>query len=106
LTLPKVAFYGLSALLNVLADFMARLRHPYLKIRHENPRGLLVSIGESSPRPHLVFSSDQLNSLFMNLYRLPNLSHTKKKFGLHLKIIFVKIASMAFEIQRQEERET
>ncbi|KAF8816784.1 hypothetical protein BYT27DRAFT_7181242 [Phlegmacium glaucopus] len=115
-TLPKLTLAfstdGLSTLLNVLADSHDS---PAPSLPQDPPRRpqdldveqlLLAPIGETSPRPHLcVF----LRSGQLTIYELvPSgqpVEYLEKVRPSHLKIIFVKIASMAFEIQRQEEGE-
>ncbi|KAH9477356.1 Protein CFT1 [Psilocybe cubensis] len=115
-TLPKLTLAfstdGLSTLQNVLTDSHDP---PALSLPQDPPRKpqdldveqlLIAPIGETSPRPHLcVFLRSGQLTIFEVVAASDNLEPVAKPRQSHLKIMFVKIASMAFEIQRQEENE-
>ncbi|KAF8156589.1 CPSF A subunit region-domain-containing protein [Crassisporium funariophilum] len=115
-TLPKLTLSfstdGLSTLQNVLADShepatLSLPQDPPRKPQDLDVEQLLLSpIGESSPRPHLCvfFRSGQLTIYELVPAGQPS-EPVEKARASHLNVIFVKIASMAFEIQRQEEGE-
>ncbi|KAF9486143.1 hypothetical protein BDN70DRAFT_870239 [Pholiota conissans] len=114
-TLPKLTLAfstdGLSTLQNVLVDShgpsaVSLPQDPPRKPQDLDVEQLLLApIGESSPRPHLcVF----LRSGQLTIYEVVPAGQStepleKKPRATHLKVIFTKTASMAFEIQRQEE---
>ncbi|CAA7257397.1 unnamed protein product [Cyclocybe aegerita] len=113
-TLPKLTLAfstdGLSTLQNVLMDSHDA---PALSLPQDPPRKpqeldveqiLLVPIGESSPRPHLcVF----LRSGQLTIYEVVPAGQPSEPLDKirpsHVNIMFVKMASIAFEIQRQDE---
>ncbi|KDR76540.1 hypothetical protein GALMADRAFT_246929 [Galerina marginata CBS 339.88] len=115
-TLPKLALAfstdGLSTLQNVLADSHDP---PAVSLPQDPPRKpqdldveqlLLAPIGESSPRPHLcIFLRSGQLIVYEVVPASENPEPVEKFRPSHLKIIFIKISSMAFEIQRQEETE-
>ncbi|KAF9527699.1 CPSF A subunit region-domain-containing protein [Crepidotus variabilis] len=113
-TLPKLmlAFTtdGLSMLQNVLTDSHDP---PALSLPQDPPRKpqdldveqlLIAPIGESSPRPHLcVFLRSGQLTLYEVVPAGQTLEPLDKVRPSHLNLHFIKIASIAFEIQRQEE---
>ncbi|KAF8880473.1 CPSF A subunit region-domain-containing protein, partial [Gymnopilus junonius] len=118
-TLPKLTLAfstdGLSTLQNVLVDSHDP---PAVSLPQDPPRKpqdldveqlLLAPIGESSPRPHLcVFLRSGQLTIYEVVPAGKNVKPEPQEKPLrasHLDIIFVKIASIAFEIQRQEETE-
>lgn len=115
-TLPKLTLGfsadGLTSLQNVLVDSHdppapSLPQDPPRKPQEFDVEQILVApIGESSPRPHLcVF----LRSGQLTIYEVLPLGRTTEALPkvrpAHVKIKFVKISSMAFEIQRPEEGE-
>ncbi|KAF8970332.1 CPSF A subunit region-domain-containing protein [Flammula alnicola] len=115
-TLPKLTLAfstdGLSTLQNVLVDSHST---PAVSLPQDPPRKpqdldveqlLLAPIGESSPRPHLcVFLRSGQLTVYEVVPAGQSTDNLEKLRPSHLKVIFVKNASMAFEIQRQEEGE-
>jgi cleavage and polyadenylation specificity factor subunit 1 len=130
-TLPKLTLAfstsGLSTLQNVLGDSHDP---PALSLPQEVPRKpqeldveqlLIAPIGETSPKPYLcvsffVYSISEFLASFLqvflrsgqlNIYQIvpagQPIEPLEKIRPSHLNIQFVKIVSMAFEIQRQDD---
>ncbi|KAF9057003.1 CPSF A subunit region-domain-containing protein [Panaeolus papilionaceus] len=110
-TLPKLhlAFStdGLPSLQNVLSDSHAP---PALSLPQNPPRKtedqdveqlLLAPIGEHLPRPHLcVFLRSGQLTVYEVVPAGPVTDPVEKPRACHLKLLFVKVSSMAFEINR------
>ncbi|KAF4616622.1 hypothetical protein D9613_008890 [Agrocybe pediades] len=115
-TLPKLTLAfstdGLSMLQNVLSDSHDP---PALSLPQDPPRKpqdldveqiLLAPIGENLPRPHLcVFLRSGQLTIYEVVPAGQSTEPTEKVRPSHLDVLFVKVASIAFEIQRQEENE-